>query len=207
MFTVVSFHTPQYAHEAARLERSLKRCGVEYRCDTVPDKGDWHRNTAYKPEWLRTVRRQLTGTLLWVDADAVLHSVPQISESGYDIAMRNNHGEWMTGTIVIRDTLGATWFLNAWCDLNTQKQRSGQWVGGGQANAGQLIEHGGRWCVHELPAEMCWVGVGIDQKREGEPVIEHLQASREFHWHKKQPGSYHRQLRDERIAELEKAMC
>jgi hypothetical protein len=200
--TVCSFHTSKYSAEAARLAASLERAGItEVVLSDMIDSGDWYANTAKKANYLLDMRSVIRGPLVWLDADAVVHRDFQkdFEPLECDMHMRQFRGTWLTGTIFMADTEACIDILKSWVAYNDAQQIKGNKEGGGQANLNRVIEQGGPWTVGHLAEKYCHI-FDLDK---GEPVIEHLQASREFHWFTRAHDAEPLQRRNKRLKEVD----
>jgi hypothetical protein len=177
----ISYHAgPGYAAEAAQLRASLDALGLDHHIAEEPDRGSWIANCAAKPEFIRSMRANLEGPLVWLDADARVRSAPDWSScDGADLAYHLFRGyEVLTGTLYIGDTEGAREILAAWCDLT--RARPGEWdqrVLGAVLDDAQIdADSEPRWDVRLLPESYCRIdrlhAPGVVA------VIEQTQASR-----------------------------
>lgn len=202
--TVVSFYTRDtpYVVEAAILRASLDSVGMAHHIVSVPDRGDWDRNTARKAGFLRTCRRFHRGPILWIDADAFVHAnctdyFERLAASGVDFGIhyfrgpakghnRNDVrdvGWWpLSGTLFVNDTVGARTMLDMWVAENDAQERAGNYAGGGQRNLQTVLPRATNAgvVVARLPGRYCFVWDKPWAYDEGEPcIIEHTIASRE----------------------------
>lgn len=130
---VIAFYTPSYRPIVRKLIDSLDAIRVRYDVRLMPDRGEWELNCAQKPLFVKDMMRRNPGMpLLYVDADAVVHSdpwpaMPLIDTA--DIAVhyrrratddRGDRGELLSGTILINPTPGAERLMQLWCDAQTQ---------------------------------------------------------------------------------------
>ncbi len=196
MGLVVSYHTGEpYKAEAGRLVRSLRALGLDYVVSEIPSRGSWRANVNAKCEiilWAR-LARPFTD-VLYVDADAVVHSDPFEALKGpgplgeCDIAVHRFKGvECCSGTIWmpwVRKRSGhVESLLRRWDQLNGHLRNRN--VPQPQAILAEALGSAGdELQVAELPASHCYI---FDLSREvypgTTPVIEHLQASRDFREH------------------------
>jgi hypothetical protein len=142
---------------------------------------DWLAAVRFKPIFLLEMRRQLRGPLLYVDVDAVVHRDPWPYLRGYrgDVAVSGHRGEAIiSGTLLLNDTEGAIDFLKSW--IAEQEKQPKAWdqhtleavVLAGQRDPSPKMR------IQYLPPEMCRV-FNRAYSLPVEPIIEHLQASRE----------------------------
>lgn len=117
--TVVSFYTPDTAYEdlAYTLRGSCERFGIAHRIEPRAARGSWERNCAIKAEFVRAMRSELAGPLLWVDADAAVNApLTDLDRLDADFAIHLLDG-WraLSGTIYFGDTDASRELLNRWC--------------------------------------------------------------------------------------------
>lgn len=185
--TVVAFYTAGtgYEAEARRLEATLKRLGVPYDFTAIDKGADWLANVRRKPQFLMDRRNALRGPLLYVDVDAVLHSNPWPYLRGYDgdVAV-STHGDGtvISGTILLNDTPEALRLLRAWeVELEENPGAWDQWGLHTLVQRARMQGSGSPYRVQYLPPAMCYVFDRTGKQVPGVvPVVEHLQASREF---------------------------
>lgn len=167
------FHTGgPYRDEAERLRASLERCGVRYRIDEVPSRGSWDANVCITPEYIRDVMRGCSGPVLYLDADAVMHSVP-VFPDGYDVQVHYLAGrELLDGTLWLANNAASRSLVDQWCEETT----IGVWE---QKTLQDILERRGDIAVNRLGPEYCCIFDTTRALHPGvDPVIEHLQASR-----------------------------
>lgn len=170
---VCCFHTGgPYRDEAERLRASLERCGVRYRIDEVPSRGSWDANVCITPEYIRDVMHTTDGPVLYLDADAVMHSVP-VFPAGYDVQVHYHGGyELLDGTLWLANNAVSRSLVDQWCDETTV----GVWE---QKTLQDILERRDDIAVNRLGPEYCCIFDTTRALHPGvEPVIEHLQASR-----------------------------
>jgi hypothetical protein len=203
---VVSFYTEgggsSYQLEAKILRDSLDRFGIPHDIRAVQAWGDWYDHTAHKADFIAEMRRTMTGPLLWIDTDAVVHSDPTAyfemlaaeyydfgahyfsgPAKGYDrTKVRGEGWRLLSGTTFWGDTPKAHQLADAWVALNRTLRGVGIRQGGGQKNLWYLTtcmaKEGLR--VARLPGRYCYVFDKAWAYPEDEPrVIEHTIASRD----------------------------
>lgn len=80
-FVVVGYFTTGtlYEQEAGRLIKSLRQHQVPYCIEPVENKGDWYKNTQYKPTFLRQMLdRFKPKSIVYVDVDAEFLAYPAL---------------------------------------------------------------------------------------------------------------------------------
>lgn len=170
---ICCFHTGgPYAVEAERLRASLQRLGLDYRIDEVASRGSWDRNILITPEYIRDVLRETKAPIIYVDADAEFHSVPEF-DNGYDIQVHYFGGKqlangtlWLAYNPVVLDV------VDQWCN----EVRVGEWE---QLTLQRILERRTDVRVKRLDPEYCFIYDTSRTLYPGvEPIIEHHQASR-----------------------------
>lgn len=189
MFTVVSYYSAgtQYEHEAARLVASLERADVPHVVVPREVEGDWYGRTAYKAAFMREMVEGIDGPVLWTDADSVFHRDPRAELAWLDQYDHAAHisfrGEYLSGTMFFNDSPAAYELVRRWDNYVRISRRQGDRKGGGQkklAYVVQAMRDEGKLAFCNLPAEYCWICDTFPRQHpDREPVIEHLQASRE----------------------------
>lgn len=181
----IAFYTlnTRYEREAARLRASLERLGLPHRIEGVPDRGSWAANVHQTAGFLCRMRDEYpTFPLVYVDADAVVWRRPvlfdHLSASGEcDIAVHYRRGrELLNGTLYLAPTDACRRVLNDYrrrCEAQPTFKDEQQFLR-------QAIEADADLRVRMLPASYCFIhDLMKDDLAGDEPVIEHLQASRE----------------------------
>ena len=188
-----------YEREADLLRSSLEAVGMDHEIVGVEDAGSWRANTARKATFLRRMRSDLDGPLLYVDADAFVHEnctdhFDLLSDLGFDFGAHwfrgpafghdrsavREEGWWMlSGTLFLGDTDRCRWLLDAWCALNETWAEHGIAEGGGQKNLWFTVTCLRGLHVKRLRGRYCYVFDKPWAYPEAEyPVIEHTIASR-----------------------------
>ena len=184
----VSFATAGtgYVDEIENLRRSLEGLGLEHRIQTVPNRGSWQANSAWRPTWLRGLLERHHRPVVWVDSDAVVHSRPhELFRDGFDLmAWFHDDGRLAGGTLYWACTPAALRLLTEWERRASRPFES--WPESHQRLTELHLRDafdavGGGLRVNRLPEAYCRI---FDFGR-GPAIIEHFQASRRF---KKQVG-------------------
>lgn len=174
MTTFVTFATPDYVRHLCGLVESMLPHRLPFEASVVSRSGAWAETCARKPGHL--LERWSWDPLCWLDADARVRAYPALLVEGLraDVAWHRFGVEDLSGTLWVSGTRRAKRFLEAWHDRCTRAPQT--WDQ--HHLAGALEESGATHA--ELPAEYCWIH-DLSPKRYGaaDPVIEHLQASRE----------------------------
>jgi hypothetical protein len=172
-----------YEQEARRLRASLERHGLPHDIRPVPDRGDWVKNTQLTAGFIcRMLDEHPDRPIVYLDADAYVWSPPTLFDSlsgGADVAVHYRRGhELLNGTTFFNNTPGAR--------LVAEKYREFIESNGGCTNEQLMLDAAIGACaelvtVARLPASYAWIHdiMAHDLGDDVEPVIEHLQASRE----------------------------
>lgn len=209
--TVVGFYTKDslYEHEALRMRRSAELLGLNVQTIPVDPLGSWVRNAGLKAGFLSSMRNALSGSLLYVDVDAVFHADPWpfLNSLDCDLAVHTNKkGELLSGTIFLNETAATSALLEEWVEAVGASPDEWDQVLLDQTIRKSVAEKHLR-CLN-LPNTFCWITDNRDEKPEGPIMIEHLQASREVNttkrWFGRIPGKVKR--RRKRISVIEKKL-
>jgi len=204
--TVVAFHTSDalYTSEAERFTARLDVLGLPFEIVTVPPRAQWAENCAIKPKILRDLRSRLFGPLLYTDVDAYFHRSPWINlrqHGDCDIAACiTSQGELLSGTILVNDTPGARRALDMW--TREQNEQGDMWD---QRTLQNIVEREEMKPVEDrafrferLAPTLTWIFDRQERYLFGNPIIEHLQVSREV----KTGAAPRRAARRQRLREL-----
>jgi hypothetical protein len=180
------------------LSQSLARLDPPVRSVLVTDETEpvsWHKGLEFKLTALAWFRSNLDGPLLWVDADAVVHSLSQMNQQANCVmAMRRRGDTYLTGTIWMRDTPVIKQFFDAWLYVHRMMDGSPTT----QQSLSVALSDGSIH-VADLPRSMCWI-FDEEGERPNPLYIEHLQASRDVN--REQHSDEQRDSRYARIAYL-----
>lgn len=125
MTIVVSFYTPDYQGEAARLAASCEKFRLRCVVVPMPDQGSWERNCAAKGPFVLRCLKELRSPVLWVDADAAIQHPLQLDfVEDYDFAVfRGDEGgdrcRFRSGTVWFNKTMEAETLADLWAQLCT----------------------------------------------------------------------------------------
>ena len=182
---IVSYFTPKYEIEADRLSMSAERLGLDIHIESIESQGTWMDAVRMKPVVLKKLQDRFADEhLLFVDADAIFHADPWPALQPYldfDVACHFWGCDVMSGTLFIRQgvQLFDKWIeQDKLCPHPTTPQR-----------VLARILRSGSFTVGQLPPELCWI-FDLSRQTYGdkEPIIEHLQASRQYRNPEKQNG-------------------
>lgn len=176
---VVSYYTvgTGYEAEARQLIASLDALGLEHRVEALPVSGSWIENCGRKARVIQRAWRETGRPVLWLDADARVHSPPALlAETPADFAIRCFHG-WAfgTGTVFFARTPLAGMLLDDWTHRVSI-----------EPGVGEQIHLDKAWEALSCRAELrtlwlppSYATIFDEPGRDGIPaVIEHFQASR-----------------------------
>ena len=187
-YIITSYVTPAYVPIADQyLKRSLRETGFPNHIAMLTDRGNWQSNTLFKAQFIKNMMTKYPDRgIVFVDADAVIHSEPvlfdRLYDDGIDFAAHRRtwrrgriKNEMLSGTLYFGPTDAAHILVNAWIDENRAhptklEQRNLE------SACNKVLEYPLVW--EWLPVEYCTVFDGDDRPRD--PVIEHFQASRKM---------------------------
>jgi hypothetical protein len=170
---VVFLLKPKYAVEARAMDRSARDFGLHTDVREVPDLGDWTLNCGMKPTFIRDRMLDHEGRpVIWLDADARVRKKPNLFYGQTcDFAAHWRDGaELLSGTMYFGPTPLAWKLVTTWCD--EQRKTPGVWD---QKVLQNVIPSIAGLDVKRLPSTYTRI---FDNDTMGEPIIEHLQASR-----------------------------
>ncbi|EJF07251.1 Nucleotide-diphospho-sugar transferase [Thiovulum sp. ES] len=183
---VVFFYTDDklYSQHAKLLELSLKKLGIDYFSKSV-SANEWQNIIAFKPQFILEMREKFRGDLVYIDADAFVHSDfrPNFENITEDIGVHYlKDEELISATIFMKDSEKTLNFMQKW--VEKQKANPEIWD---QKVMQETIEEFDI-SVKKLSPEYTFI-TDITKERYadevGKPIIEHLQASRESRYKKK----------------------
>jgi hypothetical protein len=174
-WVAVSFYTPDnlYRGHAQELAKTLINFGIEHDIEQVPPKDKWESNCAMKPEFIRKMLGKHSGKdIVWIDADARVKRRPELFDSlDCDVAVHFlRDRELLSGTIFLKNNERARELVDVWVAIQRAKQdmwdQKTLWIAITQAHPR----------VFRLPPQ--YTQIFDTMSKHGDPVIEHLQASR-----------------------------
>jgi hypothetical protein len=187
--TVVGFYTDDnlYSQHSQLLKKSLSRFGIELISEKVSKDG-WQKIIAYKPRFILEMREKYRGKLLYIDADAFVHNdfQPFFESISEDIGVHYlQNRELISGTLFLNDTDNTLALLREW--VVRMEKDPDIWD---QKVLQEVIEEfltDEKISLKKLAPEYNYI-IDFTKEREdgvGEPIIEHLQASREMRYREK----------------------
>jgi hypothetical protein len=180
-YQLVSYYTINtgYADEAAKLGASAYDLKLPIYIRPIDNLGSWQKNTHYKPIFLKECLDKFKMPIVYVDSDAIIRQCPvlfDVIDADIAVHYRENR-ELLSGTMYLNYNENVLRLLNAW--IAACEKYPDKWE---QRILEQLLNLTGEWLgilnIYHLPASYCQI---FDiMKNEGEPVIEHFQASRRY---------------------------
>ena len=173
----------RYEIELRRLVASLDALGLEHHTEIKPDLGSWEANTRQTGPFVLDCLNRLGRPFVCLDADAYVHRRPILLEGlaggDTDIAAHYRAGhELLNGTLLVKPTPLGRKTIELYADMSRRIATTNE-----QQLLAQAIEQV-RPALFRLPAAYCWIHDIMAQDLAGQdPVIEHLQASREAPGH------------------------
>ena len=165
-----------YEEEANKLRASLEKIGLPNQVRVIHSMGSWQKNCLYKPLFIKEMLQKYGKPVLYVDADAVFHRMPELFETlNADFAVHYfRNAQLASGTLYFKNSIPAFNLLDAWIERNRNYSKDRD-----QDNLQRVLEKPGwknRIRIHYLPAEYCKIFDLAPEVKD--PVIEHFQASR-----------------------------
>lgn len=186
MLQVIGFYTDDllYSSHANLMQASLQRFGIEPYLESV-GADEWQKIIAFKPEFIqRACQKFPDEPILYIDADAFVHRDirDDFANIHEDIAVHYfQDRELASGTLFINSTPAARNLIDEWvCQMQQNPKLWDQKV------LEDLVDDWvaqGKLTIKKLGPEYTYI-FDLTPKRYadkniGEPIIEHLQASRE----------------------------
>lgn len=166
-----------YEQEAQRLVQSCRKLGLSLHLQVMDSLGSWQKNCLYKPFFIKGMLQALNKPVLYVDADAVFHRMPDLSEiicADFGVHYFRNI-QLASGTLFFNNNDRAFRLLDLWIEQNRLYPQTLD-----QENLQAVVEKTVDLDlkVYLLPPEYCKIfDLSSDVK---DPIIEHFQASRRF---------------------------
>lgn len=177
-FIVACFYTydTPYEEESKGLELTAQEYGIKVIRKGYQNRGSWVENCAIKPQFILDTLETQKLNVLYLDADARIRQDPiLIDQLDCDVAYHLRRGcELLSGTLFFKQSAAAKALLTRWLTLQSKKPYD--WD---QRVLQQIIDqHGQNATIANLPPAYCQIFDSM--KHHGEPVIEHMQASRRY---------------------------
>jgi len=186
-FLVIAYYTENTIYEAhaQKFVKSLEKFSIPHFIKSIPNFGDWYKNTGYKPTFIKECLELFAGiNLVYVDVDAEFMRCPDLFETldcniGVHYFDRRNHPkinvelyEVLSGTIFLQNNKEVFDIVCRWEERC--KKFSYVWD---QKSLEFVLE--GEF--FNLPEEYCVIFDVMNHVKN--PVIVHYQASRELRKH------------------------
>lgn len=189
---ICSYYTAgtEYKEEAEKLIASCEQLKLRHIVKIMPDRFDWNLNTKYKPGVILQVMQEYQDDVLFVDADATFHAVPnKLLFSGDVSAHVMDKAFWKQDTSKRKYSLmsGTLWFPNN----NKAKELLFAWEMANMQNPQKWDQHNlesvlgfdcqtgicnSCWSLCNLPHAYCAIDKTMPNVEYA--VIRHHQASR-----------------------------
>lgn len=193
---VVSYYSPEYEGEVGDWKTAVRRFGLEYFVEPIPNLGSWRLNCGYKPLFLINMLHKFQEPILWIDIDGRVEAAWDLdnvnANKRYDFAiwfipnkaMHRNHIPLGPKTGNCGLAAGTMWFNNT----VACKRFLALWLAAehGQGNFEQQVL--GEVWYRDRPKELRTLQLHqryckVDNARwfedePGEVVVGHYQASR-----------------------------
>ena len=179
---IVSYYTKRTGYEVQveELKTTLKRFNLENDVVGIPDRGSWHKNTYYKPYFIRRMLNKHRGrSIVYVDADAKIRMNPVLFNNlKCDLACHFHHPreELLSGTLYFGNTKGSRYLVRKWIEEDKLHPETNM----PQKNLRAVFDREKdniRWKA--LPVEYCMI-YDSRFRYEVNPIIEHFQLSRRY---------------------------
>lgn len=133
--TFATFYTDDnYLEIARRLERCCDFFNLPFQLIKGVDYGSWQKNCNQKPRLLAELRADISGPIVWMDADCVIHSKPALFSETHScdaILWRGGQSrdKWYIGSQVMY-----------WADSPTARSMIDTWAKLSEAHADSLAD-------------------------------------------------------------------
>jgi hypothetical protein len=123
---VISYYTKKtiYAKEILNLKYSIDKLNLNYHISAIDDMKDWNLNTYYKATFIKEMLLKYPNNkLLYVDADAVLHKLPNIIydlDYKCDLGISYFNNTLRSGTLYIKNTKNTKNIVDEWININNK---------------------------------------------------------------------------------------
>lgn len=200
-YKIVSYYTGQYEWDADQLKKSLTKLGIRnYDISEMVDSGSWERNTQHKSAYILEKMLQYKCPIVWTDADSRVRVEPKLFNNiEEDVGLYfiskeqvpeftlpkdsllteesiSKYGYLQSGTMFFNYTDRSLELLTKWLVMNSEN--TSQWD---QWTLQLCLDEVNKLSIFTLPPEYVWIkGLSRNLYPNGNPVIEHLQASRKY---------------------------
>ena len=198
---ITSYYTKgtPYEDQVEHLKITIKRFNLENDIVGIPDQGSWHKNTYYKPRFIKEMmQKHPDRSIVFVDADAKICANPVLfNDLDCDFACHFFKGrELLSGTLYFGNTKGGRFLLDKWIeeDILYPTTHMPQ-----QNLRATFNKYKNKINWKALPVEYCLIYDSLSSYKVS-PVIKHYQLSRK---HKKsKPGRHKYRMRKD-IAKIQ----
>lgn len=201
---IISYYTEgsEYQLASENLKGDLRRFNLENDIVGIPDQGNWHRNTYYKPRFIKEMTQKHPGrAIVFVDADARIRGNPSLFNNyDCDFGCHFRLGkELLSGTLYFGNTKEARLLLDTWIEEDIMCPRTHM----PQKNLRSVFNRlKGKLKWKALPVEYCMI-FDSQARHKVNPIIEHFQLSRK---HKDPKGRLYRYQMTQDLREIQ-AFC
>ncbi|MBS0624884.1 MAG: hypothetical protein JSS32_02400 [Verrucomicrobia bacterium] len=185
---IISYFTrgTLYEKDAADLQASCDRLGLESSIDGIDSFGSWDSHCCFKPGFILRKLKKLKKPVVWIDADALVIKSPDLFDSlTCDLAVRidperepSDFSKVRTGTVFVNYTKAGMDLVKDWgeiCQEALKSKPKGHEVWD-QICLKALIQQGTQAKIESLPNSYC--AIFDAQEDQENPVIVHYAASR-----------------------------
>lgn len=185
---VVAYHTPSYDDQAAGLKATASERGITVHALRLHGPLTWSEAVCFKPRFIEdrllSLEPEYEG-ILYTDADSRFRAAPKWSRwKGVDFSahwfqrVAGNPRELLTGTMYFKNSKETLAFVRTWCELTPVESKAFTPEQDTLVKAFEL--HRSKLAFKDLGPEHVFIFDDFRHHYPGvEPVIEHLQASRE----------------------------
>ena len=180
----VSYFTKDNGYDkyAKDLIETMRVIDIDYDVQAVQNRGKWDINTKLKPGFiLEMMKKYPDRPIVWVDADALFNSVPDIfytTQADVAVHYYKEGAELISNLVYFSGSKKSVDLLKKWKKVCEDPKNLQIWD---QVLLARLIKEDKKLKVELLPPEYCYIlGLNHNPKSMGKPVVEQRQASRKL---------------------------
>ena len=184
-FIVIAFYTKNtfYEDEAEKLIETAKQFNLKYDVRAYDSRGNWVRNAAIKPEFIyEMLLEHENENILYVDVDARFRQYPSLYDNfDGDVGLHYlankkdpTKRELLSGTIFLKNNEPVRKLVKLW--VEQQQNKPDVWD---QRVLDEVIKnYAEKLKIKVVNTPPQYTRIFDSKHQKGEPVIEHMQASR-----------------------------
>lgn len=187
---VIGFYTydTPYEAEAKKFVKNVESFGLDVVVQGYPGQGTWVRNAGLKPVFISSMLEKYDDDLLYLDVDARIRKYPSLIDAfHHDVGVHYRRGtELLSGTIFLKNRPEVHAMVKRW--VAYQSRHPDTWD---QRTLQEVLEDS-NLDIFDIPA--AYTQIFDRMAHHGEPIIEHMQASRRYKKLVAGIGMYHEEI-------------